>query len=193
VGAHPWLALIYIVLIVLWVVELVAVYRRAPLLGRDPLTLLSGAVIFFVLALPVVNTAPGIVEKVGEFWARVVQALTGRATPELQSTPRLVMPGRTVLLVQDRVRIGRYPNNDIVIDPPTVSAYHAELIRRPDGRYELIDRESRNGTRINGTPVRNAILRHGDQITFGAITVHYLATSTTEQALNRGGMPIRRS
>ncbi len=102
------------------------------------------------------------------------------------------MPGRTVLLIQDRVRIGRYPNNDIVIDHPTVSAYHAELIRRPDGRYELVDRESRNGTRINGTPVRSAILRHSDQITLGAITVHFLATSTTEQALNQGGVPLRR-
>ncbi len=153
---------------------------------------MSGAAIFFVLAAPLTLIAPGFIERVGQLWDTLARALGSGSRQQRQSMPRLVMPGRTVPLELERVRIGRYPNNDIVIDHPTVSAYHAELVRRPDGHYELIDRESRNGTRINGTPVRHAILKDGDQITLGAITVHYLEGSKTLEALNRGGVPLRR-
>ncbi len=186
------LSIVFLVLVVVWIVELYWVAKMADETGRDPLHFVSGAAIFFVFAAPLAIAAPGLVERVGDMWAAVVGPLDARARARQRSVPRLVMPGRTVLLEQERVRIGRYPNNDIVIDHPTVSAYHAELVRRPDGRYELIDRESRNGTRINGTPVRQAILKDGDQITLGAITVHYLEGSKTLEALNRGGVPLRR-
>lgn len=191
-SGQAWLAVAFLVLVAVWLAELVAITRWAPRVGRDPLLMVSGAAIFFVFALPIAKSAPDLVEQIGRFWDAATRPLRHGRAGSLHTTPRLVMPGRTVLLVHDRIRIGRYPNNDIVIDHPTVSAYHAELVRRPDGRYELVDRESRNGTRINGTPVRSAILKHGDQITLGAITVHYLATSMTEEALNRGGVPLRR-
>ncbi len=191
-SGQTWLAVGFVILVVIWLAELVAVHRWAPRVGRDPLLMVSGAALFFVLALPIAKATPELVEQVGRFWETLTRFLSRSRSRSLQAMPRLVMPGRTVLLVQERIKIGRYPNNDIVIDHPTVSAYHAELIRRPDGRYELVDRESRNGTRINGTPVRSAVLKHGDQITLGAITVHFLATSMTEEALNRGGVPLGR-
>ena len=191
-STQVWLGIVFLVLVVVWIVELYWIARMADEWGRDALQLVSGAAIFFVFAAPVTAVAPGLVERVGDLWAALVRPLDSRARERRRSSPRLVMPGRTVLLEQERVRIGRYPNNDIVIDHPTVSAYHAELVRRPDERYELIDRESRNGTRINGTPVRQAILKDGDQITLGAITVHYLEGSKTLEALNRGGVPLRR-
>lgn len=191
-STQVWLGILFLALIVIWIVELYWVARMAEEWGRDTLTLVSGAAIFFVFAAPLTMIAPGLVERVGDFWDALVRPLGTRARRRRQSTPRLVMPGRTVFLEQERIRIGRYPNNDIVIDHPTVSAYHAELVQRPDGRYELHDRESRNGTRINGTPVRQAILKDGDQITLGAITVHYLEGSKTLEALNRGGVPLKR-
>ncbi|MCS7050014.1 MAG: FHA domain-containing protein [Thermomicrobium sp.] len=191
-STQVWLGILFLVLVVVWIAELYWIARMAEDWGRDALTLVSGAAIFFVLAAPLAIVAPGLVERVGHFWEVVIRPLGARARQRRQSTPRLVMPGRTVLLEQERIRIGRYPNNDIVIDHPTVSAYHAELVRRGDGRYELHDRESRNGTRINGTPIRQAILKDGDQITLGAITVHYLEGTKALEALNRGGVPLRR-
>lgn len=191
-STQVWLGILFLALVVIWIVELYWVARMAEDEGRDVLTLLSGAAIFFVFAAPVTMLAPGLVERVGNFWDALVRPLGARARQRRQHTPRLVMPGRTFLLDQERVRIGRYPDNDLVIDHPTVSAYHAELVQRPDGHYELYDRESRNGTRINGTPVRQAILKDGDQITLGAITVHYLERSQTLEALNRGGVPLKR-
>ena len=44
--------------------------------------------------------------------------------------------------------IGRGADNDIIIDEPSISRRHAELIAEPDGRYRLKDLGSSNGTHI---------------------------------------------
>lgn len=62
---------------------------------------------------------------------------------------------RRVPLRGEIVRIGRAPDNDLVLDEPNVSWHHAEL--RLGNPPELIDRGSRNGTRIgNELLVRGA-------------------------------------
>lgn len=47
-----------------------------------------------------------------------------------------------------KVRIGRYADNDIVINNQFVSGHHAVLDYRPDGRHLLSDANSSNGTFI---------------------------------------------
>lgn len=44
--------------------------------------------------------------------------------------------------------IGRGADNDIIIDEPSISRRHAELIAEPGGRYRLKDLRSSNGTHI---------------------------------------------
>jgi ABC-type multidrug transport system ATPase subunit/pSer/pThr/pTyr-binding forkhead associated (FHA) protein len=66
----------------------------------------------------------------------------------------------------DRMRIGRTPDNDIVLDDVLISRHHAE-IRRLDSGFEVVDLGSRNGTYHNGRQVRRAELRAGDLITIG--------------------------
>jgi DNA-binding response OmpR family regulator len=46
-------------------------------------------------------------------------------------------------------RIGRWPDNDIVIEDRWVSRYHAE-VRREGHEYTVHDLESKNGTYVNG-------------------------------------------
>lgn len=177
-----WLSVIFIIAILVWIAELVWLYREALLADEDWLPLVSGASIFFVLAVPVNRAAPDLVDRLADFWERVTQV---GSLPRGGSSgnPRLMVGGKSYSLDEERVRIGRYPNNDVVLDHPTVSAYHAEIVLRPDGRHELVDRDSRNGTRINGTPVRSAILKDGDQITVGALSLHYLSRSSTERGM----------
>lgn len=55
-----------------------------------------------------------------------------------------------VLLGNFRLRLGRAPENDIVIDDESVSRFHAEIVPRATAQYELRDLESRNGTWVNG-------------------------------------------
>ena len=42
--------------------------------------------------------------------------------------------------------IGRHPDCDIVVNDPTVSRYHAEMVQGTDGRFYLTDRASASGT-----------------------------------------------
>ena len=44
--------------------------------------------------------------------------------------------------------IGRGTDNDIIIDEPSISRHHAELIDEPGGRYRLKDLGSSNGTHV---------------------------------------------
>ncbi|NML55522.1 FHA domain-containing protein [Streptomyces sp. R302] len=56
-------------------------------------------------------------------------------------------------LPEHRVRIGRAPDNDVVVADLVVSRHHAELLARPDGTYWIHDLGSHNGTFLNGRAV----------------------------------------
>ncbi|MFD3324417.1 FHA domain-containing protein [Streptomyces sp. NPDC058701] len=86
-------------------------------------------------------------------------ALTGTFR---QPTAVRPLPARTT------VRIGRAPDNDLVVDDLVVSRRHAELRARADGTYEIADLGSHNGTYLNGAPVDGASrLGEGDIVGIG--------------------------
>lgn len=195
-SAEAIFTIVVVLLIIVWLVELVWLYRAAEYQHGDPVTVVSGAAGFFVLAVPVAQFAPNVVHTVGGFWESIVTAIFGRggdggsvqqdtyaagpiAAAEHQA--RLLHDGIEIPLSMPRTRLGRYPNNELVIENSTVSAYHAEIIRRPDNRYEIVDRESRNGTRVNGALIRSQILKDGDLITLGGATLHFLSSPPPPQ------------
>ncbi|MFF9839766.1 FHA domain-containing protein [Streptomyces sp. NPDC013740] len=65
------------------------------------------------------------------------------------------------------VRIGRAPDNDLVVDDLTVSRRHAELRAAPDGTYWIHDLGSHNGTFLNGSPVDHARVTAEDIVGIG--------------------------
>ncbi|MGP3684041.1 FHA domain-containing protein [Streptomyces sp. IBSNAI002] len=79
-----------------------------------------------------------------------------------QPTTVRPLPARTA------VRIGRGPDNDLVIEDLIVSRRHAELRALADGSYEIADLGSHNGTYLNGARVdRTARLTEGDIVGIG--------------------------
>ena len=62
--------------------------------------------------------------------------------------------------------IGRREDCDVVLDDPQASRLHAE-IRVDAGRFVVVDRQSTNGTRVNGSMVHEQELRPGDEIAIG--------------------------
>lgn len=70
------------------------------------------------------------------------------------------------------LRIGRAPENDIVLPQGQVSANHAVLSWESEG-WTLRDLKSSNGTLVNGKPATQACLRHGDVIRIGKIELVY--------------------
>ena len=67
------------------------------------------------------------------------------------------------------LRIGRQPDNDIVVSDPGVSRHHAEL-RDVAGACRIVDLDSANGTFVNGQRVTAAPLSEGDIVGIGPAT-----------------------
>src|SRR5438552_6975093 len=75
----------------------------------------------------------------------------------------------TVEVDAKRFSIGRTPENDLVIADTSLSRRHA-LIENFEGRFNLSDCGSSNGTFINGTPITALTeLSDWDVLTFGGI------------------------
>ena len=67
-----------------------------------------------------------------------------------------------------RLRIGRAPDNDVVVaEDMLVSRYHAELAVAAGGRFEVVDLGSANGTFVDGRPVGRAAVDDTNVIGIG--------------------------
>lgn len=64
------------------------------------------------------------------------------------------------------LRIGRREDNDVVLDNPYISRYHAEIVSDGD-RHLVRDLESTSGTFVNGERVTQRRLRNGDLVRLG--------------------------
>jgi hypothetical protein len=88
----------------------------------------------------------------------------------------LVLPdGRRVPVGSEPVTIGRLPECEVVLADSNVSRRHAEL-RRTGDAVILTDLGSTNGTRVNGSPVREQILSNGDEVSVGSTRLMFEMT-----------------
>ncbi len=69
----------------------------------------------------------------------------------------------------DRLLIGRAPDNDICLDDESVSSHHALLIRQEDGSWTLEDLSSRNGVFVNGLRTGSGKVVPDDLIGIGTV------------------------
>jgi pSer/pThr/pTyr-binding forkhead associated (FHA) protein len=72
--------------------------------------------------------------------------------------------GQPIEIVKDLVVIGRKEDCDLRLEHKSVSKMHCVIVKA-DGLLSLRDLGSTNGTRVNGTRVRRAMLLPNDQIT----------------------------
>ena len=81
-------------------------------------------------------------------------------------------------LTRDSYTLGRHRNNDIVINDPKVSGFHARIDRVPEG-FVLVDLNSRNGSFVNGSRIKERTLETGDKLRLGAATLAYKVDYTS--------------
>jgi DNA-binding NtrC family response regulator len=70
----------------------------------------------------------------------------------------------------DTLTVGTAEGNDLVLADPTVSRYHLELVRRPDGIL-VADAGSLNGTFVGPVRVERAMVPPGTQLRLGKTTL----------------------
>lgn len=92
---------------------------------------------------------------------KIVQIEDGKAVREYSLEP-------------GEIRIGRAPDNDIVLEDNTVSGHHAVISVTPNEYlddvldYKITDQNSTNGTQVNGKQLnRPHLLKHHDYIQLG--------------------------
>jgi predicted component of type VI protein secretion system len=81
--------------------------------------------------------------------------------------------GAEFRIVDPLTTLGRAARNAIAIPDISVSREHLTVERKGDA-FILLDRESGNGTRINGRWRRRRRLRHGDEIEIGDTALRFL-------------------
>lgn len=88
--------------------------------------------------------------------------------------------------VSDTLTIGTAAGNDLLITDRTVSRYHVELTRRPDG-IAVRDLSSTNGTRVGTTKIESAIVAGGTVLEIGRTRIQIADGSDFEvEVLQRG-------
>ncbi len=73
----------------------------------------------------------------------------------------------TIPLPDGDATVGRDPNSAVSLADASVSRKHCLLRQEEDGRFQIKDLDSRNGTLVNGVAVKEQWLRHGDEIATG--------------------------
>ncbi len=70
------------------------------------------------------------------------------------------------------VRLGRSPDNDVILRDPATSGHHARLERRGE-QFWIVDLGSTNGTFVNGESIQEKQLNNGDRLTIGQNAVQF--------------------
>jgi ABC-type multidrug transport system ATPase subunit len=103
-----------------------------------------------------------------------------------------VVPAGSPLVVgfeDRRLTVGRHPSNDVVLDDPNVSRFHAEVVQL-DAGAELRDLGSRNGTRLDGRDVDKGTLHPGSEIGVGPFRMVFDGAGFVQRD-DRGALRLR--
>jgi pSer/pThr/pTyr-binding forkhead associated (FHA) protein len=99
------------------------------------------------------------------------KAASDNETRQRHTPPRVVLRGVSggyfgkVIPLRSKTVIGRGSDCDLVLNEPEMSRRHALIENTPEGLF-LRDLTSANGTFVNGTSVRDTVLKPGDQLAF---------------------------
>lgn len=104
---------------------------------------------------------------------------TTQQMAQFQRPDRLVVvvgpqPGQEFFLDREHFTLGRSEDANVSVNHSSVSRFHAELFAVGNGRYEIIDKGSANGIRINGQEVRRGFIEAGDALELGDVRLRFV-------------------
>ncbi len=99
--------------------------------------------------------------------------------------------GRTIQVTGEQFVVGRDDECDLVLRDDRVSRRHAFFKVLPDGRAELHDMGSSNGTIVNGQMIKGPVLlQGGEQVQFGDTVLTTTLDEPSEKATVMGAVPL---
>ena len=90
--------------------------------------------------------------------------------------------------VKGRTIIGRDEGCDVTLDEQWVSRRHAEIVHQ-GGNWVVRDLGSSNGTVLNGQRVADGVLKNGDRVRIGEVTLLFLSGKDPGQPDMMPGLP----
>ena len=125
-------------------------------------------------AIPITTTEPGHDVK-----ATIPMAAAFRGQDLTDRPSRFVMlvgptPGVEYPLERERMTIGRAEDSSISVNHNSVSRLHCEVHALGDGRYEIVDKGSSNGVRVNAVELKRSIIEAGDVIELGDVRFKFV-------------------
>ncbi|MBN2041248.1 MAG: FHA domain-containing protein [Spirochaetes bacterium] len=82
--------------------------------------------------------------------------------------------GKSFILDNHEMVLGREDNSDIIIDDPLISKKHCRIFLNDEGHFQLEDLDSTNSTYLNGKILKKAvILNYGDRIIIGNTIIRF--------------------
>lgn len=83
------------------------------------------------------------------------------------------LAGKQFILFKDTTFLGSSPKAEIYLfKDDAIEPRHAVIYNR-GGRFEIEDKETPDGTYVNGIPVKRQMLQHGDQIVMGQTVLEF--------------------
>jgi ABC transport system ATP-binding/permease protein len=124
--------------------------------------------------IPITSTDPGMDVK-----ATIPMAAAFRGQDLTERPSRFVMlvgptPGVEYPLDRERMTIGRAEDASISVNHNSVSRLHCEVHALGDGRYEIVDKGSSNGVRVNAVELKRSIIEAGDVIELGDVRFKFV-------------------
>ena len=97
----------------------------------------------------------------------------------MERPTRMVMlvgptPGVEFPVETDLTTVGRSEECTISVDHNSVSRVHCEIHALGEGRYEIVDKGSSNGVRVNAADLRRGIIEAGDLIELGDVRFKFV-------------------
>jgi hypothetical protein len=135
----------------------------------DPISLIfDDATVSRAVGFTTIGLMVGLFVGVVEQWTKTAWLLM-RAGP---------LAGKQFVLFRNPTVLGSSPKADIYLfKDEAIEPQHA-LIHNHGGRYEIEDRETADGTYVNGIPVSKQILKAGDQIVLGKTVLEFALKET---------------
>jgi FHA domain/GAF domain len=94
---------------------------------------------------------------------------------------------RVFEIVGDRpISIGRAKSSNLVLDNASVSRQHAVIRSTMDGHWQIIDRSSANGVKVNGQATKEATLNPNDEIILGEYRLRFFSDSPAREMVSYG-------